>query len=62
MVAFKVKGTFLILAVIAILGAILTTVALPETKEMSLREVAQEDKYLDEDKISVPDSAIPHKA
>ena len=62
MVAFKVKGTFLILAVIAILGAILTTFALPETKEMSLREVGQEDKYIEDDKISVAASAATHKA
>lgn len=62
MVAFKVKGTFLILAVISILGAILTTFALPETKEMSLREVGQEDKYIEDDKISVAASAATHKA
>ncbi len=62
MVAFKVKGTFLILAVIAILGAVLTAVALPETKEMSLREVALEDKYIEEEKMSVPASAVSHKA
>jgi len=62
MVAFKVQGTFMILAVIAFLGAVLTAVALPEPKEVSLREVSEEDKYIAEDKLSVSVDASHSKA
>ena len=43
-----VKGTFMVLVVISFLGAILAAFALPETKEMSLRDVAEEEKYVEE--------------
>ena len=48
MVTIKVQGTFMVLVVISFLGAILTAFALPETKEMSLRDVAEEEKYVEE--------------
>jgi MFS family permease len=48
MVAIKIQGTFMVLVVISFLGAILTAFALPETKEMSLRDVAEEEKYVEE--------------
>ena len=46
MVAIKVQGTFMVLVIISFLGAILTAFTLPETKEMSLRDVAEEEKYV----------------
>ena len=48
MVTIKVQGTFMVLVVISFLGAILTAFALPETKEMSLRDAAEEEKYVEE--------------
>lgn len=48
MVAIKVQGTFMVLVIISFLGAILTAFALPETKEMSLRDVAEEERYVEE--------------
>ena len=57
MIAIKVQGTFMVLAIIAILGAILTTFALPESKEQSLRVIGEEEKYAEAD-----NSAVPHKA
>ncbi len=55
--AIKVQGTFMVLVVISILGAVLTAFALPEPKEMSLRDVAEENKYAgDEGRV------ISHKA
>jgi len=41
---------------------VLTVVALPEPKEVSLREVSEEDKYIAEDKLSVSVDASHSKA
>ena len=57
MIAIKVQGTFMVLVIISILGAILTAFALPETKEQSLRVVNEEEKSAEAD-----NSAVPHKA
>ncbi len=57
MIAIKVQGTFMVLVIISILGAILTAFALPEPKEQSLRAVSEEEKYAEAD-----NSAVPHKA
>jgi MFS family permease len=45
MAAIKVQGTFMVLVIISFIGAILTAFALPETKEVSLSKVSEEDKY-----------------
>ncbi|MDA8273591.1 MAG: MFS transporter [Deltaproteobacteria bacterium] len=57
MIAIKVQGTFMVLVIVSILGAILTAFALPETKEQSLRVVSEEEKYAEADNL-----AVPHKA
>ncbi len=49
----KIQGTFLVLAVISVLGAILTLVALPETKNVSLATVSEENQFVDEDSESL---------
>ena len=53
MVAIKVQGTFMVLVIISFLGAILTVFTLPETKEMSLRDAAEEEKYVDEGSLAL---------
>lgn len=57
MIALKVQGTFMVLVIISILGAILTAFALPEPKGQSLRVVSEEEKYAEEG-----NSAVPRKA
>ncbi|MHB1679504.1 MAG: MFS transporter [bacterium] len=44
----KIQGTFLVLAVISVLGAILTITTLPETKNVSLATVSEENQFVDE--------------
>ena len=61
MVAIKVQGTFMVLVVVSLLGAILTVFTLPEPKEMSLRDIAGEEKYVEEDG-GITHSAIPSKS
>jgi MFS family permease len=46
--SIKIQGTFLVLAIISVLGAILTAIALPETKEESLHIISQEHRYLED--------------
>ena len=53
MVAIKVQGTFMVLVIISLLGAILTVFTLPKTKEMSLRDVAEEEKYVEEGSLAL---------
>ncbi|MHB1665760.1 MAG: MFS transporter [bacterium] len=44
----KIQGTFLVLAVISVLGAVLTLATLPETKNVSLAAVSEENQFVDE--------------
>ncbi len=45
----KIQGTFLVLAIISVVGAILTLVALPETKNVSLATVSEENQFVKDD-------------
>ncbi len=44
----KIQGTFLVLAIIAVLGGILTITTLPEPKNVSLATVSEENQFVDE--------------
>ena len=45
----KIQGTFLVLAIISVIGAILTLVTLPETKNVSLATVSEENQFVKDD-------------
>ncbi len=53
LMTIKIQGTFLVLAVISVMGAILTIATLPETKNVSLATVSEENQFVDEDSESL---------
>ncbi|MHB1645142.1 MAG: MFS transporter [bacterium] len=48
LMTIKIQGTFLVLAIISVMGAILTIATLPETKNVSLATVSEENQFVDE--------------